>query len=709
MPGILVGVETEYALTSVCKGKPADRDKTLARMMEHAKGHLVHLPGLGPHGFFLGNSQRLYVDCGHPELATSECPNPTELVRQVEAGHQIMLQLATAVQTTSPPETEISVFRAGVEYNSCTHNTWASHENYSMQHMSLDEMACQIIPFLVTRTCLSGSGGFNPFSKGLAFAVSPRASHIEEVISSSSTHTRPIFHLKDEPLCKGYRRLHLLLGDALCSQKATQLRVGSCGLVVALADAGFNPGKAVQLANPVEALHCVAADATCSKPLKLVDGRSMTAIQIQRHYLQMAEAHVGDKFMPDWADVCGLWRECLDRLEKAPGSAADVLDWCTKHELFANHARSLGIRWDELDCMNEVIERTAQALEPLKESGRNMSVERAIALKRAMPSEVRALEPNLRSRGLVWDDVRNLLSHRQSFFELDWRFGQLGSGIFQMLDRAGALNHRIESEDNIARAMAEPPASGRAHVRGKIIQRLAGTGNVHCDWQNIVDFDKGLVLDLSDPFSSEEGSWIPLSTTEIHEGDSAHVLNNIFDFQENPRRNRDRSPYTRRQDAADRILSGDFAGAETLLRGLLQERFILPSTHCHMARVLLMTDRESEAREHIASAWAIRAQADSYVVGRMLFFQLVFAMFDGTEIAGITAQLRSLLSNGDAHLEWTIMPMLDHLQSRLGGPNYEFMSVLAVALSGSDESSCLERFPQWHGAAMSVEGARAAD
>jgi proteasome accessory factor A len=721
MADIILGLETEYAISCVSKGRPVAHDYALRRMLDHARDHLVHLPSLHHGGFFMRRGARFYVDGGHPEWATEECTDPKTLVQAAEEGHRTLGLLASAAQSASTPETEISVFRCNVQYpgsghNDSTHTTWASHENYSVRHKSPSEMAQQLIPFLVSRICLSGGGGFNPFANGLEFTLSPRAHHIEEVIGESSTHARPIFHLRDRPLCKGYKRVHILLGETLCSQKSVGLRSGTCAIAVSMVDAGLTPADSVQLANPIGALRLVATDTTCSKPLKLTDGREMTAIEIQRHYLEMAEAHIGDRFMPDFAEeVCVMWRDALGKLEHGPGSMADSLDWSIKFALFGNHARSLGIRWDELDCLNQVIERATKALEPLRESGKNLSVERAVTLKRAMPEQVRALEPLLHARGLGWDDVRTLLSHRQSLFELDWRVGQLRpNGIFEMLDSAGALNHRIEREenggaDNGGQAITELAGAGRAAVRSKVIQRLSGAENVQCDWQSIVDFDKGLVLDLSDPFIKEEGQWIPLTNTEIDDEQEIHILSDVLDFRRESRRSGLPNPYERRQDAADRILSGDFAGAETLLRGLLQERFILTSTHCHMARVLLMTDREPEAREHINSAWAIREHADRYVVCRILFFQCIFAMLDGAEIGPIIRQLKNALSAIGANLEWTILPMIDHLRPRLEG-HYEFLTVLAEVLSGSENISALEHFRQWNEVESSrMEGAHAAD
>ena len=85
------------------------------------------------------------------------------------------------------------------------------------------------------------------------------------------------------------------------------------------------------------------------------------------------------------------------------------------------------------------------------------------------------------------------------------------------------------------------------------------------------------MLDLSDPFMTEE-LWHPLRPQDFRDewGSPADADN--------------QGQYARRQEAADCILSGDFSRAEALLRGLLEERFALPSTNCHMARVLLMTD-----------------------------------------------------------------------------------------------------------------------
>jgi hypothetical protein len=456
-----------------------------------------------------------------------------------------------------------------------------------------------------------------------------------------------------------------------------------------MADAGLAPGNAVKLADPLEAMKQIAGDVTCKRPLRMADKSSSTALAIQRHYLEMAEAHVSDSFMPAWAaEVCRRWRAVLDQLENAPTAIDKTLDWGIKRALYADQARSLGVRWDDLPFWNGVIEEIAGAIDARAGRAKAISLETTIQSMRRIPKDLSLIEPSLKSHGYQWNDLKTVLGCRQKFFEIDTRFGQLSpKGIFEMLDQAGVLNHRVSGVDNIEHAMAEPPAVGRAHIRGKVIQRLSTDHDARCDWQSIIDFSDGRALNLSDPFAREE-SWSPLNSPE--NADDQLDLEFLLD----------NDPYARRQDAADRILSGDYAGAEALLRVLLEEQFCLPSTNCHMARVLLMTGREAEAREQINRGWSIHRNAPTYVVGRMIFFQIIFALFDGADISTLIAQIKAVLLQPGADLDWTVRPMLDHLRPRFSEADFCFLEALAAALSNIRTLPQLEQFPQWTGAAV---------
>jgi hypothetical protein len=135
-----------------------------------------------------------------------------------------------------------------------------------------------------------------------------------------------------------------------------------------------------------------------------------------------------------------------------------------------------------------------------------------------------------------------------------------------------------------------------------------------------------------------------------------------------------------------------------LLRELLQERFELPDIHCHLVRVLLMMDRTDEARQELGLAWATHAEGESYVLPRILFMQCLFAMVDGAEFDGIVAQIKRATEAPDAHLDWTIRPLIDHMRPHLREEDTQFLTALADALSNSNGIPHLDEFLQWRSA-----------
>jgi hypothetical protein len=613
------------------------------------------------------------------------------VLRYTLAGHRILAHLVASVGRAIAPGAEMMCFRSNVDYSG-SHTTWGCHESY-LHRQAAEVLQPQLIPHLVTRLIYTGAGGFNPLGRGLEFTLSPRVAHLRQIISGSSTSDRGIWHTKSESLSGEYERLHILCGESLCSETAAFLKVGATALVVALADAGMAPGGALQLADPLGAMRRVAVDTACRAPLAMADGSNLTALAIQRRYLCQAEAHLGADFMPPWAaEVCKRWSAVLSQLEGAPGSVATTLDWGIKLALYADQACGMGIRWDALPFWNEIINQLQAALEQGEDGRKTVSLEVAIGPKSPIPGELARLVPLLESRGFHWQDLKTLLRSREKFFHMETRFGELGSkGIFQALDNAGVLNHRVKGVDNVEQAMTEPPAAGRARVRGRVIGRLAGAGDWDCDWERIVNFAEGKLLDLSDPFASEE-TWRSLTPAETR---FSNVGASFMDFDGDFAMAAELDGTMRRQNALEYYLSGDYAGAEVVLRGLLEEHYQVPSTHCHLARALLMQDREGEAREQVSLAWVNREPAPAYMLPRILFFQCLLTMLDGADGNLVIGQIKAALRAPGASLDWTIQPVIDHLRTRLGETNYRFMKALAEALSDAAALVHLHDHPLW--------------
>jgi hypothetical protein len=514
----LFGLETEFGLAAQDRPEEwnADDHDALAVANDQAAWQLVDavrqltpaLPDLGGSGAFLSNGSRVYVDAGHLESATPEVSTPWEIVRYVLAGHRLLEKALAGAAGPGGPRPLL--FRTNVDYLSW--QSWGCHESILCGRGTFDALEL-LIPHLVSRVVFAGAGGFDPRSPGISFVLSPRALFLSVPVSRSSTdHRRGLVHRKDEPLAAGpYKRLHLICGDSLCSEQAMWLRTATTVLVAAMIDAGLDTGPPIVLADPVAALHAMARDPSCHVKVPLADGRAVTALELQRHYLRAAASHAGASCMPAWAPAaCRSWRAMLDLLERAPDSVVTTLDWGIKRALFARVLARHGLSWTSAARWTAALREVMAAFTP---SGAGHAWPDPGALLapgiEAFPASAH-IQPILHGHGFDRKGLAPFLRARRALFECDVRFGQLGGGgLFDMLDRDEVLTHRVPGVGDVARAIEHPPEHGRAHVRGDAIRRLAGDAqDCVCDWTCITNRQTGRSLDLADPFEQEE-RWRP--------------------------------------------------------------------------------------------------------------------------------------------------------------------------------------------------------
>ncbi len=534
----LLGVETEYAVAATMRnGKNQSRETFIARFMNSAREKLPHIPDFGA-GMYLQNGSRFYLDCGlHPELTTPECTSPAEAVAYIAAGEQLLGDVGRHLESTAPEIREVQIFRTNVDYSG-TQSTWGCHESY-LHQANPQTIADHIVPHLVSRVIYTGAGGFNPLSNGLEFSLSPRVAHMRQVISSESTHNRGIFHTKNETLAKqGYNRLHIICGESLSSQTASWLKLGTTALVVALIEAGLCDSQPVRLKSPLEAMQSFARDVDCTVTAESQEGRPLTAIEIQRHYLNLVEANLDRGFMPSWSEqVCRQWRLVLNHLEQAPDSLNSTLDWSIKRCVYVDRAFKSGVEWKQLPHWTDIVSRISAALVRTEHRDKRVTAELVLDSKSPVKDVKIELTPVLEKAGLTWDGLKPFIDLRYELLEIDMRFGQLrGKSIFSVLDRAGLLQHRILTSGDTERATASPPALGRARMRGEFVGHHAADGRRYrCDWQGIWDFQDKRVMDLSNPFESGE-RWRNFTEAEEEWGPGAEAFDIGYFYQRLRRR-----------------------------------------------------------------------------------------------------------------------------------------------------------------------------
>jgi len=502
---MLMGVETEYAISGLGGWDEGEQANLVNTLLEMARKKLVHLLDSGS-GLYLENGGRFYIDHGnHPEFSTPECANPSDVIRYIVAGERILTNLIAQMKIEDSSLSDVLLFKSNVDYGD-TGTTWGCHESYMHRAGPLG-LSGEIVPHLVTRIIYTGAGGFNSLSDGLEFTLSPRVPHLSSVTSNNSTYERGIFHTKDEPLSKaGFHRLHIICGESNCSETSMWLKVATTALVVAMIDAGLCPGVDVALRSPLRAMQQIANDESCSATVELTSGRRMTALEIQYHYLSLAEKNLSNAKMPHWAPkVCGKWRSMLNRLLDAPDSVATTLDWAIKLALYTDYARSRGIAWNSIRHWTRILKELRREFDASDAYSQPFTADLILRRRSPVRDALKRLSPFLKEHGLRWDSLDTVLAVRSELFEIDTRYGQLdASGIFAKLDRKGVLTHHVPGIDAIEHAMTHPPDIGRARIRGEVIKRLASQNGLYsCDWKGIANLETRRVLDLSDPFETE--------------------------------------------------------------------------------------------------------------------------------------------------------------------------------------------------------------
>lgn len=513
MPVRVMGMETEYAISGQATGGDSLDTTRLAKdLVQLAADRLVNLPAGDNAGLFLGNGSRLYRDSGnHPELSTPECLTPWEVARYVGAGDRIMRDLAEALRQRLGAGCTVNIAKVNVDYSG-SGTTWGCHESYAHRIRGAG-FYDSLIPHLVSRIIYTGAGGFDSTSPGLVFTLSPRAHHLVESVSGSSTNDRGIVHTKNESLSDGStNRLHLLCGESLFCQTPTVLKVGATALVVALLEHGTAGLDGWHLAEPVPAMRAIALDPTCRTRVHRTNGMTASALEIQNRYLDLLESELGADWLPEWAeDICRLWRKTLQRLANSPDSVQKSLDWAVKHLFFEKLARDRGFdaagvaRWNgflDLFTGNPTRTRTGEWAEILHNL---LDVER---ITQSLGPQADAM---LRERQLNRDELPRFLELRRDLFTLDTKFNMLGGdGIFEALETAGVLRHKIPAVGDITRAMTEAPRGTRAGLRGDAIRKLSRKkGENLCGWDFVNDQARGLQLNLQDPLCLQE-RWEPI-------------------------------------------------------------------------------------------------------------------------------------------------------------------------------------------------------
>lgn len=382
----------------------------------------------------LTNGARLYVDHAHPEYSSPEFTNPLDGVRWDVAGERVMLDATREVAATMG--IDISLFKNNTDSKGSSYGT---HENYLVdREVEFGVLARALIPFFVTRQVFTGSGrvGIGTHSQLPGFQLSQRADYMEAEIGLETTMRRPIVNTRDEPHAdrERWRRLHVIVGDANLLEPVTYLKLGSTSLVLWLIEQLAQHEdlaeelQQLELLDPVGDIKTVSRDLTCTVKLHLKNGSRLSALEIQRRYLDLVntlltrtQETTGDPVDDDTVQVVARWTDVLTRLELDPMLCAKDVEWVAKLRLLNGMKNREHLDWDH---------------------------------------------PKLAMMDILWSDVKPERS------------------LYRKMVAAGAVETMV-TEDEVRTAVTTPPADTRAYFRGQVISNFSDVLSA-VSWDSVI-------------------------------------------------------------------------------------------------------------------------------------------------------------------------------------------------------------------------------
>jgi len=382
-----------------------------ARGFEPVTGRELSDEDLGLANVILPNGARYYVDHAHPEYSTPECLSPRSLVVHDKAGERILERSLAVVAAELPSSPALAIYKNNSDGKG---NSYGTHENYLVDRATpFGDIVRDLTPFFVSRQIFTGAGKLGLEAQWdergkHVFQLTQRADFFETEVGLETTLKRPIINTRDEPHADPERYRRL------------HVIVGDANLCEVALFLKLGTTSIVlkmiedaflpdfSLVNPVAAIHDVSRDVSLTAHVALTDGRKMTALQLQWEYLELARKYVDrEDDTPENREVVERWEVVLRGLQTDPRTLSAQLDWVAKLRLLEGYRERDGLAWSD--------------------------------------AKLRAID-------LQYHDVRR------------------DRGLYHRLAHSGKVE-RLTTDEEVERAIMEPPEDTRAFFRGRCISK----------------------------------------------------------------------------------------------------------------------------------------------------------------------------------------------------------------------------------------------
>jgi proteasome accessory factor PafA2 len=366
---------------------------------------------LGLANVILPNGARYYVDHAHPEYSSPECISVRDLVVHDKAGERILERSLEEVARELPSGPRFSIYKNNSDGKG---NSYGTHENYLVDRATpFGDIVRDLTPFFVSRQVFCGAGKVGaeaPWDERgrELYQLTQRADFFETEVGLETTLKRPIINTRDEPHADPEKYRRLHVIIGDANLCEVATFLKIGTTAIVLKMIEDRFLPDLSIDNPVAGLHDVSRDITCTVTVPMADGRHLSAVQLQWEYFEHAKKYVErEDDTPENHDVLARWESVLAALEIEPLSLHRELDWVAKYRLMTAYRERDGLAWDD---------------------------------------------PKLRAIDLQYHDVRR------------------ERGLYHRLVSGGNVE-RLTTDEEVERAVMEPPIDTRAYFRGRCISK----------------------------------------------------------------------------------------------------------------------------------------------------------------------------------------------------------------------------------------------
>ena len=126
----------------------------------------------------------------------------------------------------------------------------------------------------------------------------------------------------------------MIVGDSNMSEYSTFVKVGAAACMLRMLEDHNVVLRDMTLENPIRAIREISHDMTCRRTVRLANGREVSALDIQREYLDRALRYADTQgFPPLEQRALEMWEHCITTIENDPLKLDREVDWVIKYKL----------------------------------------------------------------------------------------------------------------------------------------------------------------------------------------------------------------------------------------------------------------------------------------------------------------------------------------------------------------------------------------